>query len=230
METIKPILILLLSSILFSQSYTVSILGYHVADIKKTNSSLDKIDFELQTRGLVDFFYPTKNKYSTNYNHETFYLTSYNYSIDQINLKENQTSKKDSADIKNYDNSDSIKNVFNFITFLELIKNKKPSEIDTRWFPYETNKTIGEARVIWADSSNVYSGKDSVLCNRYRLDIIMPEIAINKEIDYLNKILSFDENVKEVWVSVKLPEIYQIKIKNDLFSLDVKINERNVTE
>jgi hypothetical protein len=58
----------------------------------------------------------------------------------------------------------------------------------------------------------------------------MPEIAINKEIDYLNKILSFDENVKEVWVSVKLPEIYQIKIKNDLFSLDVKINERNVTE
>ena len=58
----------------------------------------------------------------------------------------------------------------------------------------------------------------------------MPEIAINKEIDYLNKIFSFDENVKEVWVSVKLTEIYQIKIKNDLFSLDVKINERNVTE
>ena len=148
----------------------------------------------------------------------------------KINLKENQTSKKDSIDIKNYDNSDSIKNVLNFITFLELIKNKKPSEIDTRWFPYETNNTIGEDRVIWADSSNVYSGKDSVLCNRYRLDIIMPEIAINKEIDYLNKILSFDENVKEVWVSVKFPEIYQIKIKNDLFSLNVKINERNVTD
>ena len=58
----------------------------------------------------------------------------------------------------------------------------------------------------------------------------MPEIASNKEIDYLNKIFSFDENVKEVWVSVKFPEIYQIKIKNDLFSLDVKINERNVTD
>ena len=157
-------------------------------------------------------------------------MSSYNYSIDQINLKENQTSKKDSADIKNYDNSDSIKNVFNFITFLELIKNKRPSEIDTRWFPYETNNTIGEARVIWSDSSNVYSGKDSVLCNRYRLDIIMPETAITEEVDYLNKILSSDMNVKEVWVSIKFPEIYQIKIKNDLFSLDVKINKRDVAE
>jgi len=58
----------------------------------------------------------------------------------------------------------------------------------------------------------------------------MPETAITKDIDYLNKILSSDENVKEIWVSIKSPEIYQIKIKNDLLSLDVKINRRDIAE
>jgi len=58
----------------------------------------------------------------------------------------------------------------------------------------------------------------------------MPETAITKDIDYLNKILSSDENVKEIWVSIKSPEIYQIKIKNDLLSLDVKINKQDIAE
>ena len=230
METVKPILILLLSSILYSQSYTVSILGYHIADLKKTKPSINCIDFEFQTRGLVDFFYPTKNKYTTNYNNKTFGFTDYNYTINQIGLKENQTSKKDSVEIKNSNNLFSETGIFNFITFLELIKNKNPSEIDTRWFPYELNNTIGEARVIWADSSNIYSNKDSVLCNRYRLDIIMPERAFTKDVDYLNKLLSSDKNVKEIWVSIQSPEIYQIKIKKDLLSLDVKIDQREVFE
>jgi hypothetical protein len=232
MEKIKQIFIsvLLSTSILCSQSYTVSVLGYHIADLKKTNPSSGNINFEFQTRGLVDFFYPTENKYTTKYDNETFHFIDYSYSINQSDLKENQTSIKDSTNVNHSDSLDSEKGVFNFITFLEVIKNKNPSEIDTKWFPYETNNTIGEARVIWADSSNVYSNKDSVLCNRYRLDIIMPETAITKDIDYLNKILSSDENVKEIWVSIKSPEIYQIKIKNDLLSLDVKINKRDIAE
>lgn len=230
METIRPVLILLLSNFLLSQSYTISVFGYHIADLKRTKPSVNSIDFELQTRGLVDFFYPTKNKYSTNYNNNTFHFTDYNYSINQVDLKENQTSKKGSVDINNSDNPDSVKSIFNFVTFLELIKNKKPSEIDTRWFSYESNNIIGEARVIWADSSNVYYDKDSILCNRYRLDVIMPEKANNKDADYLNNFLSSDKNVKEVWVSIKSPEIYQIRIKNDLISFDVKIDKKDVTK
>ena len=113
METIRPVLILLLSSFLLSQSYTISVFGYHIADLKRTKPSLNSIDFELQTRGLVDFFYPTKNKYSTNYNNNTFHFTDYNYSINQVDLKENQTSKKGPVDINNSDNPDSVKNIFN---------------------------------------------------------------------------------------------------------------------
>ena len=76
MEKIKQIFIsvLLSTSILCSQSYTVSVLGYHIADLKKTNQSSGNINFEFQTRGLVDFFYPTENKYTTKYDNETFQI------------------------------------------------------------------------------------------------------------------------------------------------------------
>ena len=55
MEKIKQIFIsvLLSTSILCSQSYTVSVLGYHIADLKKTNQSSGNINFEFHRKNLL---------------------------------------------------------------------------------------------------------------------------------------------------------------------------------
>ena len=114
-------------------------------------------------------------------------------------------------------------NAFNFISFLEYIKTKKKSDIDTKWFPYESGKILGRARVVWADSSNIYYNKDSVMCNHYRLDIEFDDPSEFKELDYLNKHLIQEKNVKELWISIKSSEIYSLKISNSFLSLNLKI-------
>lgn len=230
METISKLLIIpiIFFNIILTQTYNVSILGYHIGDIIKVNTIPNKIELSLRTRGLFDIFYPTNNSYKTTYDSITFMLKEYEYEIDQINLQESILVKTETA-IKNVFNQNDYhllqSPAFNFISFLEFIKTKNKSEIDSKWFPFESGKKIGRARVIWADSTNVYSNMDSVMCNHYRLDIEIDNPSEIKNIDYLNKYLIQEANIKELWISIKSPKIYSIKISNSFLSLDVIIAE-----
>ena len=63
------------------------------------------------------------------------------------------------------------------------------------------------------------------MCNHYRLDIEIDNPSEIKNIDYLNKYLIQEANIKELWISIKSPKIYSIKISNSFLSLDVIIAE-----
>ena len=52
-----------------------------------------------------------------------------------------------------------------------MIQNVSFLEIDTKWFSFEHETQAGRARFLWADSSNVWNGIDSIICDHYRLDI-----------------------------------------------------------
>ena len=225
METVKTLLIIPLFSLnaILSQTYNISILGYQIGDIVKIDTAPNKIELNLRTRGLSDMFYPTNNTYKTTYDSITFMLKEYEYKIDQINLKDNILVKTDKGISDKYDFYLLPSPAFNFISFIEFIKTKNKIEIDTKWFPFESGKKIGRVRAVWADSSNVYSNMDSVMCNHYRLDIEIENPIENDEIDYLNKYLIQETNIKEIWVSIKSPKIYSIKVSNSFLSLDVII-------
>lgn len=228
METVNKFIIIpfFIFNIIFCQDYHISISGYHIGDLTKVYTSSNKIKLDLSTRGLFDVFYPTKNSYETTFDSLTYFLKEYEYEIDQTNLKE-KVLLKTKDETNNSSNKENYfllpSNAFNFISFLEYIKTKKKSDIDTKWFPYESGKILGRARVVWADSSNIYYNKDSVMCNHYRLDIEFDDPSEFKELDYLNKHLIQEKNVKELWISIKSSEIYSLKISNSFLSLNLKI-------
>ena len=60
METIIKVLIipLILFNTVLSQTYNISILGYHIGDLIKIGTPPNKVELNLRTRGLFDMFYP----------------------------------------------------------------------------------------------------------------------------------------------------------------------------
>ena len=228
METIIKVLIipLILFNTVLSQTYNISILGYHIGDLIIIETPPNKVKLNLRTRGLSDIFYPTNNSYKTIYDPDTYMLKSYEYEIDQINLKENILVKTEAAN-SNILNKDTFyllpSPAFNFMSFLEFIKTKNKTEIDTKWFPFESGKKLGKVRAVWADSTNIYNNLDSVMCNHYRLDIELDNSSKIDGIDYLSKYLIQETNIKELWISIESPKIYSMKISNSFLSLDVII-------
>ena len=64
--------------------------------------------------------------------------------------------------------------IYTIFTMLAMVQALPYDILDTRWFPYEHQGKVGEARFLWSDSSMVWSGKDSIMCDHYRMDIGNP--------------------------------------------------------
>ena len=114
METIKRFIsvnILLLFSILYSQSYTVSVLGYTIANIEITTKNSSEKRFELQSRGVADLLFPAKNNYLTNYDSSTFFLEKYNYDINQLDFDIVYDAQTDSSYNLIYNKKDLLRSV-----------------------------------------------------------------------------------------------------------------------
>ena len=233
METIKRFIsvnILLLFSILYSQSYTVSVLGYTIANIEITTKNSSEKRFELQSRGVADLLFPAKNNYLTNYDSSTFFLEKYNYDINQLDFDIVYDAQTDSSYNLIYNKKDTLfleNSVHNFFTLISILETKNTSSFDTKWFNYESIGELGRARFIWSDSTNIFVNNDSIMCDHYRLDIDIPdrENSLFEQVDYLSSYLDQNNQVKEIWVSKKKKKIILMKIKLSPFNIDIKIVE-----
>ena len=79
--------------------------------------------------------------------------------------------------------------------------------LDTKWFPYEHEGRLGRARLIWADSLNRWSGRDSVFCDHYRFDIEITDSTKQvKTSDYFMNNIIRPDCVREIWVSKEIPK------------------------
>ena len=86
----------------------------------------------------------------------------------------------------------------------------------------------GEVGFVWADTSNTWNGKDSVMCDHYRLDINIEEEKnkLDKRSDYFMEEILADGVVKELWVSRKKPKrIMRATLKTKWFPVLATINE-----
>ena len=103
-----------------------------------------------------------------------------------------------------------------------MVQNLSYLEIDTRWFDFEHETQTGRARFLWADTSNVWNGIDSIICDHYRLDIEIMENGDQnfKETDvFMNNIVK-EEVTREFWVSKEEPKrIIQSAIKDKNYPL-----------
>ena len=217
----------MLVSIINSQQYTVSILGLTASDVFLEMGS-DSIEFNTQSRGLVDAIWPTKNNYSAKFNPDDFSMISWGKNISQAGYKKSLYGEIDSSDLIIYDSKNEIKlqkKTQNIFTMLAMVQKRDSEYLDTKWFHYENAGSLGKARFIWADSSNAWDGQDSILCDHYRFDIeILDSTKHIKTTDYFLNNINESDLVRELWVSKSNPKkIILAKINNGFLTVTARI-------
>ena len=227
------IVVFLLISICISKSqdYKLTCFGIHIADIKQKVYEVGKVEYEVQSRGIADLIWPTNNKYYTSFNTKTFSLKSWGKKIEQglykssLNAKIDSTNKVLKYDEKSVPAGDSIHTIFTMLAMVQVLPFKA---LDTKWFSYEHQGKIGKTRFLWSDSSMVWSGEDSILCDHYRMDIniIDSTFTIKEKKDYFMENILDENNVKEIWVTRgKERKIVKASVKNNWITLIAKTNQ-----
>jgi len=226
-------LLILLTTIGFAsgQSYSVSVFGIPAADVEQTIHDSGKIEFTTQNRGIFDLFWPAKNVYNAIYDSNSFVLKSWSKTVKQGEFKQKVSGKVDFLGYLVYDDKTMIKipqNIYTIFTLLAMVQSRPYDKLDTKWFDYEQEGQLGQARFVWADTSNTWNGKDSVMCDHYRLDIHIEdeEKRLNKRSDYfMEEVLAYGV-VRELWVSRKKPKrIIRTTLKTNWFPISATINE-----
>ena len=212
----------------FTQEYSVEVLGISVAEIKQTLSK-DSVIYRIETDGLVDLFYPLENTYYSIFDPKDYGIIEFSKEIDERDLKTKKSAIKDSLNFFNYTSSETVKlniSTKTIFTLLSMVQNLSFLELDTRWFDFEHETQTGRARFLWADTSNVWNGIDSIICDHYRLDIEIMENGDQnfKETDVFMKSIVKEEITREFWVSKEEPKrIIQSVVKNKNYPLQLFI-------
>ena len=214
-----------------SQEYKLTCFGIHVADIKQKIYEAGEIKYEIQSRGITDLIWPTNNNYYASFDTLTFSLKSWNKSVKQGLYKSSLDAELDSVnDVLNY-GKESIQTsepIYTIFTMLAMVQALPYDILDTRWFPYEHQGKMGEARFLWSDSSMVWSGKDSIMCDHYRMDISILDstFSIKGEKDYFMRNIVNKNYVKELWVRrQKKRKIMKARVKNNWVTFIAKANQ-----
>ncbi|MBT3518466.1 MAG: hypothetical protein HOA19_05025 [Candidatus Marinimicrobia bacterium] len=232
MEKLKQFLsVLIFLGMCHGQSYTISILGVQAAHVVQTIHDSGRIEFTTQNRGIFELIWPTKNIYEATFEPNTFTLISWGKKIKQGDFKQTISAEVDSSGLLIYDEKNKIKieeSTTTILTALAMVQKKLPAELDTKWFSYEHQGNLGKLRFIWADSSNAWNGKDSILCDHYRLDIELenPLEIKSENSDYFLDEINGNDVIRELWLSRSVPKrIIQAHLKTAWFPVSATINE-----
>ena len=219
---------LLLTLKIFGQEYSIQVLGFHICDVNQNITNSKRIDFSTQNRGLFDFFWPAKNNYSTEFDSQDYSIKKWNKTVNQGSYKKSLSAFLESDKTMIYSNNQKLKlspPVYTLFSLIAMIQSYDRDLIDARWFSYEHEGRIGKARFLWADSSNAWDGKDSILCDHYRFDILITDSSdVVKNNDYFMKYIINKNSVREVWVSKAKPKrIIAAKVELPFFNFYAQI-------
>ena len=219
---------LLLSLKIFGQEYSIQVLGFNICDVNQDMNSSKRIELSTQNRGLFDFIWPAKNNYSTEFNPQNHSLIKWEKTVDQGAYKLSLSAFLDSGKTMVYSNNQKIKllsPVYNLFSLVAMVQSSDKELIDAQWYNYEHEGRIGKARFLWADSSNAWDGKDSILCDHYRFDILITDSSeAIKNNDYFMKYIINKNSVREIWVSKSKPKkIISAKVELPFFNFYAQI-------
>lgn len=221
LETIKLLVsCYFFSGILLCQQYSISIFGFHAADVSLLRDSTS-MEFKTNNRGLFDLIWPTNNIYKTRFDRDDLSVKGWNKTIKQGSYEKTLSGSLNSVGYMEYKNRETIKvenATHTIFTLLELVSTQDKDYLDTRWLPYEHEGSLGRARFVWADSSKQWNGMDSIVCNHYRFDIeIIDSTKYIKTNDYFMNNIIRPDCVRELWISKTDPKkiiLAKISIKS----------------
>jgi len=206
-----------------AQQYSISVFGFHASDVNMIQDSTS-IEFQIQTRGIFDLIWPTNNYYKAKFDDDDFSIKSWEKTIKQGAYKTSISGNMNSDGHIVYDKNVKIKtshNTHNIFTLLAMVNTLDKDSLDTKWFDYEHEGNLGRSRFIWSDSPNVWTGKDSILCDHYRFDIDILDSTKNmKTKDYFMNNIRNTDVIRELWITKSKPKkIILAKVTNNFFSV-----------
>jgi len=234
METImKRLLYILFLCFWFihAQDYKITFLGLPAVDV---NMAMDenKINFSVQTVGLINLIWPTENQYAVTYNSSHFGLLNYEKKIKQGTNKYKLTAKYYPEDSTLHYEQTTLKRVPEIQTIFTLLAQvqKEPIDaIDTKWFPMDHDGQLFSARLLWADTSTITIEDSSIICNHYRLDIKAEEdvTSLHEQSDYFMNNIVAPEAVRQLWVEKSgRRRIIQASVK--IYGINIVAKIKNV--
>ena len=227
------LLLFFIISICFSKSqeYKLTCFNFHIADVKQTIYETGKIKFDTHSRGIADLIWPTNNNYYASFNTETFSLKSWGKEVKQGLYKSSLDAKFDSVkNVLKYEeiSIQTVEPIYTVFTMLAMVQALPFEILDTKWFPYEHQGKIGEARFLWSDSSMVWAGKDSIMCDHFRMDINILDstFSIKENKDYFMKNIIDKNYVKELWIKRREKrEIIKARVKTNWVTFTARTNQ-----
>ena len=214
-----------------AQDYKITFLGLPAVDV---NMAMDenKINFSVQTVGLINLIWPTKNQYTVTYNSSHFGLLNYEKKIKQGTNKYKLTAKYYPEDSTLHYEQTTLKRVPEIQTIFTLLAQvqKEPIDaIDTKWFPMDHDGQLFSARLLWADTSTITIEDSSIICNHYRLDIKAEEdvTSLHEQSDYFMNNIVAPEAVRQLWVEKSgRRRIIQASVK--IYGINIVAKIKNV--
>ena len=232
METlIKTFLSMLIFGSIYCQSYKITILGYHTTDVTQTIHDSGRIEFKAQNRGLAEMIWPMNNYYSTTYNIQDFSLKEWSKNIKQGLFDNKNDCTLNSNTTLLYTNHHPIiifEPVYTIFTLLAKVQKNSSNDLDGKWLKFEHEGKLGNARFLLADSSKAWNGKDSILCDHYRLDLKIIDTLnkVENSKDYFMRNIIDDSFVRELWISkTHKKQIILAKIHTPWISLIAQIED-----
>ena len=91
----------------------------------------------------------------------------------------------------------------NIFSLLAMSQSLSYEELDTKWFVFEHEGKIGNARFLWADTASIFFRDKKILCDHYRLDIRIEndQIKLNDKSDYFMDQIISPDIIRQLWIS-----------------------------
>jgi hypothetical protein len=153
----------------------------------------------------MDYIWPHDNSYITHYDTTNFGLRHFSKKIKQGSFKQ-----KLSCDFNHDDNTliydgntvhvpESVQTIF---TLLARITIDSLEYIDTKWFPMDHEGCSYRGRFLWSDTVTVKAMDKDILCDHFRLDLILNEDneCLLEKSDYFMKNIVAENAVRQLWV------------------------------
>ena len=215
-----------------AQTYTISVFGFPVAEVKQTLNRYNEITYNTENTGITSLIWPGKNFYSTRFDSISFGIRGWMKNIHQGEYK-----KKISINFNNttseliYNSKTKVRitdSTHTIFTLLAMVQAKDYKTLDTKWFNFVHEGQKGRARFIWSDTTTIPNKKNKILCDHYRLDISLNDNSGKfwKESDYFMDEIISTNIVRQLWVSREIKKrIIQASINSMGFPILALINE-----
>ena len=192
-------------SFLPGQSYNLTVWGIKIGEINLKKNNSESIQISTKSTGLIYYFWPFDNLYKTTFDTVTYGIRFYEKKIHQGEFKQKlkgvwmPEQKGVLYGTSLARRPDDCQTIF---TFLARVSSQKAKDLDTKWYQMEHEGELFRARLLWADSINVWTGNDSIFCDHYRLDIEETEGATIKvsHWDYFTDHVASHEALRQIWV------------------------------